>query len=215
MSAQEHAAPGDHGLPAPLPPGERVLWRGAPRWTWLAVGAYRVGWVAAYFALLGLWRGASLLATGAPAAEAVETALWFVPLAATAVAILGLLAWLTARATTYTITTRRVVLQLGVAVPITMNLPLARVAAAALRVYGGGTGDIPLTLLPEDRVPYLALWPHVRPWRWAHPQPTLRAVPDAAAVAGVLAAALAGKGTAAPVPGAAWDAGDSRADARA
>jgi len=36
---------------------------------------------------------------------------------------------------------------------------------------------------------YMLLWPHARPWRFARPQPMLRSVPDAQAVAAMLAEA--------------------------
>ena len=36
----------------------------------------------------------------------------------------------------------------------------------------------------------MLLWPHVRPWRMLKPEPTLRAIPDAAKVAAILAPAL-------------------------
>ncbi|MGA2129178.1 MAG: PH domain-containing protein, partial [Xanthobacteraceae bacterium] len=36
----------------------------------------------------------------------------------------------------------------------------------------------------------LVLWPHVRPWHVARPQPMLRAVPDALRVAETLARAM-------------------------
>ena len=42
-----------------------------------------------------------------------------------------------------------------------------------------------------DKVAYLLLWPHARPWRLSKPEPMLRAVPDAARVAAILARALA------------------------
>ena len=50
----------------------------------------------------------------------------------------------------------------------------------------GGTGDLPLTLLGPDRIAFLHLWPHARPWRLGKPEPMLRCVPQAALVARVL-----------------------------
>lgn len=189
-------------LPEPLPDGERILWRGAPVWPGLARGAFRVWYVAGYFAVLAIWRALALRADGESLATAVTTALWFVPLALACIGILLLLAWLAARTTTYTITSRRVILQVGVAVPITMNIPFSRIAAAALRPYANGTGDIPLELIGGERVPYLAIWPHARPWRYTRPQPMLRSIPEAAAVAAILADALAAAGPAARGQGA-------------
>ncbi|MEQ1800666.1 MAG: photosynthetic complex putative assembly protein PuhB [Gammaproteobacteria bacterium] len=181
-------------LPEPLPEGECILWQGAPGWAGLARGAFRIWHVAAYFGVLGLWRAVALLVDGAPLASAITTALWFVPLALACIGILLVLAWLSSRATTYTITSRRVILQIGVALPITMNIPFGKIGAAALRPYGDDTGDIPLTLVAGERMPYWALWPHARPWRFTQPEPMLRAIPDAAAVAGILADALAATG---------------------
>jgi len=58
-------------------------------------------------------------------------------------------------------------------------------------VYADGTGDIPLTMIGADRIAYLNLWPHARPWRIARPEPMLRAIPDAARVGEILSGALA------------------------
>lgn len=192
---------GREPLPEPLPEGERILWSGAPLWSGLAKGAFRVWHVGAYFGVLGLWRAVSLLVDGAPLATAITTALWFVPLAVTCIGILLVLAWLAARATTYTITTRRVILQIGVALPITMNIPFSKIGAAALRPYPDGTGDIPLTLVAGERMPWWALWPHARPWRFARPEPMLRSVAEASTVAGILADALAATGPSTRDPG--------------
>lgn len=181
-------------LPEPLPEGEKTLWQGAPVWTGLARGAFRIWHVGAYFGVLGLWRAVALLVDGAPLATAIKTALWFVPLALACIGVLLVLAWLSARATTYTITSRRVILQIGVALPITMNIPFSKIGAAALRPYGDGSGDIPLTLVAGERMPYWALWPHARPWRFSQPEPMFRAIPQAAVVAGILADALAATG---------------------
>ena len=68
---------------------------------------------------------------------------------------------------------------------------------AALRLFANGSGDIPLKVTAKERIAYLMLWPHARPFHFAHPQPTLRSVARADDVAGLLAAALAG---AAPQP---------------
>ena len=57
--------------------------------------------------------------------------------------------------------------------------------------YSDTTGDIALTLNTSDKVAYLHLWPHAKPWRLAHPVPMLRVVPDATQIARTLADALA------------------------
>lgn len=202
MTTPASQKPRHEPLPEPLPDGERVLWRGAPVWLGLARGAFRIWYVAGYFAVLALWRAVALRADGESITTAVTTALWFVPLALACIGILLLLAWLAVRTTTYTITSRRVILQVGVAVPISMNIPFSQIASAAVRPYANGTGDIPLELIGGERVPYLAIWPHARPWRYSRPEPMLRAIPDAAAVAAILADAVAVTAPAAREPGA-------------
>ena len=104
-----------------------------------------------------------------------------------------LLAWLFRRAACYTITSKRVLFQFGVALPMTMNIPLSKIANAALKTYRDGSGDIPLKLNDDKRVSYLLLWPHIRPWRLRVSEPMLNSVPDAAQVAARLAEALTGK----------------------
>ena len=187
----EHEVEPIRGLPEPLPQGERILWQGTPEWRALALRALHVRTVLAYFALLFVWSVGMSLWDGASIASAVWIALRLVPVALAATAILGLYAWLACRTTVYTITNRRVVLRFGVALPMTLNVPFSVIGTAALRAYRDNTGDIPLTLTGKDRMSYVALWPHLRPWHTAKPEPMLRAVPGAATVANTLAQALA------------------------
>lgn len=178
------------GIPAPLPPGERLLWQGKPHWQTLAIHAFHVRKVAIYFALILTVVLISGWSEGASRMTLVDDALTTLLLAALALAILGTLAWLSARVTIYTLTTRRILIRFGIALQITMNLPFTRIAAASVRVNRSGSGDIPLTLTDTANVNYLVLWPHVRPWRFAAPQPMLRSVPHvqrlAALIAGVV-----------------------------
>jgi Bacterial PH domain len=185
------------GISEPLPPGEHLLWQGAPEWTALARRALHLRKLAIYFAVLVLWRIVSGVADGEPLAATAVAVGWHALLGAAAGGVLGLLAWASARTATYAITTKRVVMRVGVALPMTVNLPLRRIESAALRAHPDGTGDIPLKLRGDDRVAWLHLWPHVRAWRLARPEPMLRAVPEAGRVAEILAAAAL-----AAVPGA-------------
>jgi hypothetical protein len=172
-----------HGLPGPLPPGERLLWQGRPALLALARRAFHADLAAAYFGLLGGWQA---LSTGRPAA-----ALPVLLAGALALAILLALAWGASRTTVYSLTDRRLMLRIGIALSMHVNLPLREIEAAGLRRFGDGTGDLPLLLKPGTRLAYLHLWPHARPWRLTRPEPMLRCVPDAEAVAARLAAALA------------------------
>lgn len=175
-----------------LPKGESLIWQGSPSFRGLALRAFHIREVALYFGLLMVWRLASAWSNTSPQ-EAIVYAAWLLAPAAISITILATLAWMFARAARYTITSKRVVLQFGVALPMTMNIPLGKIRNAALKTYRDGSGDIPLTVSDDRRVSFLLLWPHVRPWRLRVVEPMLRAVPDAATVAARLSEALSGQ----------------------
>ena len=178
-------------LPAPLPAGERLIWQGKPCVHGLAWRAFHVREVPLYFGAFLAWRLWTLHAGGAPLADYAWATVATLGPALLSVAVLYGLAWLFARAATYTVTSKRVLLQFGVALPMTMNIPLSKIEAAALKTYRDGSGDIPLKLVGE-RVSHLLLWPHVRPWKLVVSEPMLRAVPNAAIAAAKLNEALTG-----------------------
>ncbi len=174
----EHEIEPIAGLPGQLPPGERILWQGSPEWRVLARSAFHTRGIAGYFGLLV----AVSLAFGSITGVVMTAALGCV-----ALGLLHLLARASARTTLYTLTNRRIVFRIGVAVPKCINLPLSQIASVDLACRADGTGDLPLTLLGSPRMGYLAFWPHVRPWTVGTPRPMLRAIPDAANVAALVA----------------------------
>jgi Bacterial PH domain len=179
------------GLPELLPAGEQMLWQGSPdRWS-LACQAFHVRKVAIYFAALLVWRVVSSVSDGQTVLAATMGAAHLLVYAAVATAVLGLLAWLTSRVTVYTITNRRIVLRIGIALPMTINVPFRLVESASVKVFADGTGSIPIRLQPPDRIAFLVLWPHCKPWQISRPEPMLRCVPNAASVAQTLSRALA------------------------
>jgi len=178
------------GLPEPLPPGERLIWQGSPDWRALARRAFHWRMVCAYFAAIAAFRIVVGLASGDPASSLVGPLVALGCVAAVAAALLVGLAVITARSTVYTITDKRVVLRIGVALTIILNLPFRRIDAAAVTLHGDGTGDISLTTEKGTRLAFLSLWPHARPWRLGRPEPTLRCIPEAALVARRLSEAL-------------------------
>ncbi|NCA68484.1 MAG: PH domain-containing protein [Sphingobacteriia bacterium] len=188
---REHESEPIPGLPEHLPPGEEMLWQGAPRWPVLARRAFHVWKIAFYFLLILLWQVLASVAAGQTLITTLSGSLWVIALAAIAIGALMLLAWSMARATIYTITTHRVVMRFGVALPMIVNFPFSQIRSAEIRRYLDDTGDIPLILKEGARASYVILWPHVRPWHFARPQPMLRAIPEASKVAEILAAALA------------------------
>jgi hypothetical protein len=194
----EHEFEPVRGLPELLPPGEQLLWQGTPRWQSLAIGAFHARKVGLYFLALIAVDAVASLATGRPAGAVAISAAGLVVLALAAVGLLALLAWLTARSTVYSITTRRLVMRFGVALPMSINLPFSVIESASMRTRGDGSSDLPLVLMPGSRIGYLITWPHVRPWQFARPQPMLRAIADGERVAELLAAGLAASAGTAP-----------------
>jgi hypothetical protein len=174
------------GLPDELPDGERLVWQGAPDWRTLAVHAFHVRAIAIYFAVLLGARAAWLAGEGLTAVDVVLGCIGPALFAGAALGILALVAWGSARATLYTVTTRRVVIRQGIALPTTVNLPFGVFDSASIKLRSGGRGDISLRMLPGHRVGYAVLWPHVRPWRFARPEPMLRAIPDVVRVGELL-----------------------------
>ncbi|MFC3181413.1 photosynthetic complex putative assembly protein PuhB [Cypionkella sinensis] len=185
MGHDDFATEPVRGLPERPPLGEELLWQGRPDALALARDAFKVTWVAGYFVALAVWRATSV-SDGSPA-SVIAVMLPYLAIGLVACAILYLMAWVQARATVYTITTARVALRIGAALTVTLNVPFKQVGAAKLATKRNGTGSIALETLGDTRISYLVCWPHVRPWRFAKTQPTLRCIPDAARVAKILA----------------------------
>ncbi len=184
MSQQhEHEFEAAPGLPEKLPAGERILWQGAPDWWQLAVHALHVRQLAIYFlAMLGV-QAAFLVADQQPLAAPL---LLSVVLAAVALSLLAATAWFAARTTLYTLTNQRLVMRVGIVLTLTFNLPLRQIAGAAIKPLAAGFGDIALDLKSPNRIAWVHLWPHARPWALRQPQPALRCVPDAQTVAALI-----------------------------
>jgi hypothetical protein len=174
------------GLPERLPAGEALLWQGRPDAMVLFRRACHGDLVVAWFALLIGWRFVAGLADGAAPLQALGAAAGLLAPAALAIGLLALFARLSARTTVYTLTTRRIVMRVGIVLTVSYNLPLARIDGAQRR-----GSDIALELEPGTRIAWAHLWPHVRPWRLRRPQPMLRGLPDADTAARLLAGAWA------------------------
>ena len=186
----EHDSEPVRGLPALLPAGERVLWQGAPEWRSLALHAYRLRELSVYLVLIVAARAAYLLASGATLDRALRGCLGPVVFSLISLGLLAAVAAFAARSTVYTITTRRVVIRQGIALASSVNLPFAAIESADLRLHADGSGDLALQMNRDERISYLWMWPHVRPWHITHPQPSLRSLSDAARAADVLRTAF-------------------------
>lgn len=170
------------GLPGELPEGETLIWQGSPEWRLLARSAFFTRFVGVYFAALvgiAIYNGSTTGVLATMIAGAIG------------IGLLMLYAWAVSRTTVYTLTSRRVVLRIGVALNMCINLPLGKIAGANLRSLGPVEGDLALELVGPHKLGYLVLWPHARPWKVGKPQPMLRALPDAAVVGERLVRAVA------------------------
>lgn len=176
------------GVAEALPPGERVLWQGAPAPQAVARHLLLVRPLAAYFvAMIAWWMLANR-------AQATSMAFWS-PVAAQLLLVgavlggfIGLAHWI-ARSTTYAITDRRIVMRLGVIFPLTVNIPLHYIMGAQVKRFADGTGQIAVQLDPKERLAWVVLFPHVRPLSFTNPQPLLRGLTDPSTVGDVLRAA--------------------------
>lgn len=187
---EDHAGEPVRGLPQALPEGESLLWQGRPDTLAFAVHAFHVRVVLAWFVLATLWRLANLRAEGAAPEAMLAVVISSLVSGVVALGVITLIAWLMARSTVYSVTSRRVVLRFGVAIRKYVNLPFEQIASADIRQYGAGKGDIVLSLAATGGVGYLKLWPHVRPLRFTAPQPMLRGLVRAPDVAETLARAI-------------------------
>jgi hypothetical protein len=164
-------------------PDERVLWKGRPQLGLLARTAFHAHTLGAYMAALAV----VALVLGKPDAAIVAGVLGTL-----LVAILYLLGWASARSTLYILTDTRLIMRIGIAIETRINIPLKQITAAQLRLHGKtGHGDIAFDLAGDRLLGIVLLWPHVRPWHYARPQPMLRAVPEAQALAQMIAEARA------------------------
>lgn len=178
------------GIPHPLPPGESVMWEGAPDWRAVATHVFHWRLFAAYFAaMLLLWLLSTDVALGS--ADFMAGLAMRLGLSAIVLAIVYVLSRVVARTSWYAITNQRLVLRLGMVFPMSINVPFRILESAGVARFKDGSGQVLLTLNASSRVAYIALWPHCRVWRFKNPQPVLRGLTDAAGVGEILAAAVA------------------------
>ncbi len=187
------------GLPETLPQDEKMLWQGRPDSRRIAVEVLKLRWIAAYFLVLIAW-AATGLADGKPLAGIIFSAGVLALLGAVVIGLVEAYAWAVSRTTLYTITNRRVVMRVGTGSSVTLNLPFAKIASAAMMQRSGGTGDIAFVTAGPERIALYRLWPHSRPGEWKNPQPTLRCIRDVASVAEIVTRALAERENAQEAP---------------
>ena len=182
----EHEFEAALGLPEPLPAGETILWQGVPSWTAMAKHVFRLQWLAVYFAVIVVLQVFSVAGSEGGIVAGWSSVALAVFLALIGLLLIGLMAYWSATTTMYTLTNRRIVMRVGIVLTVTFNLPYRSLKSADLKLYKDGTGDIPMQIGTEDKIAFFHLWPHVRPWRLANPEPMMRCIPDAKQVATLL-----------------------------
>ena len=181
------------GLPDHLPKGERVLWQGRPDWQRLAINAFHIRKVLVYFAVLIAGQAVWKLANGASVAEALQAVPMMAGLGLAASAILLGFAYASARTTQYTLTNKRALMKVGIALPVIINLPLRQIDGVSFALTGKGCGTICFKTSGTTRLAYLLLWPHAKPWKVTKTQPAFRDIADVETVASRLALTMGGQ----------------------
>lgn len=187
--AREPARARVRGVSEALPPGERILWEGAPDSRALARHLFFIRPLSTYLGAMVLW-------WVAVNRTQVNTEQFWATLGIQLMLVGGVIggAWLMARAiangTTYAITDRRIVMRFGMIFPLTINVPLHYVEGASARQFPDRTGQIALQLSKKESIAWIVLFPHVRPWEFSRPQPLLRGLTDPVKVGEVLRAAV-------------------------
>lgn len=181
------------GLPDHLPEGEKLLWQGRPDWTRLAINAFHVRKVALYFGAIIVGQAGWHLLSGATIDEAVNAMPVLTALAFAACAILLAFAYASAKTTRYTLTNKRALMKIGIALPVIINIPYRQVDGVSFADTGGGIGTICFKTGGGVRLAYMLLAPHAKPWNFGKPQPAFRDIPNVEDVASRLAFALGGR----------------------
>ena len=185
MSEDDFAVEPIEGLPELLPKGEVILWQGRPNWLRLTIESLNLWWVIGYFGLLAAWRFLTVI-DYMPLGTAFSASIPFLFVAAFVGLLLCGVGYIQAKATLYTITNRRVVMRIGAALTLTLNLPFTKIDNAAVAKKRGGFGNIAFETSGDTKFSFFVLWPHARSWYFGKPQPTLKCIPDIEKVSSIL-----------------------------
>ena len=185
MSEDDFAVEPIAGLPELLPIGDVLLWQGRPNWLRLTIESLNLWWVIGYFGLLAAWRFLTVI-DYMPLGTAFSASIPFLFVAAFVGLLLCGVGYIQAKATLYTITNRRVVMRIGAALTLTLNLPFTKIDNAAVAKKRGGFGNIAFETSGDTKFSFFVLWPHARSWYFGKPQPTLKCIPDIEKVSSIL-----------------------------
>ncbi len=186
----EHEIEPVPGLPGRLPDGEFIVWQGHPAFKIVMTRLLRARWIAIYFAAAALWS----VAVGVNNSEGLWQLLgrltFIIVAAIIFFGLLALYARAVAKTSLYTLTNKRLVMRVGIAISASFNLPFKQIAGADFRVGKDGSGDVALTLKSGHGLSGSVFFPHQRGGLWRKLSPQMICLPDAKSVAEKLAQQL-------------------------
>ncbi len=185
-NGREYELEAEYGLPEKLPEGEKVIWQGSPNVWRTAKDIFYIRPVIAYFMFLVFFRIYDGITLEHSIKVIMISTAWMVALSVVCIGLLGALAYFTATSAVYTITNRRIVMRIGMALTLSFNLPYKEIISADFKAQKDGFGNIPLKVTESTKIGYLHLWPHVRPMQFNHPEPMLRNIANVQEVATLL-----------------------------
>jgi fumarate reductase subunit C len=186
----EHEIEPVPGLPGRLPDGEFIVWQGQPTFNIVMTRLLRARWIAIYFAIAALWSVAVGINNSEDAWQLLGRVTFIAVAAIILFGLMALCARLIAKTSLYTLTNRRVVMRVGIAISASFNLPFKQIAGADFRVGKDGSGDVALTLKSGHGLSGSVFFPHQRGGLWRKLSPQLICLPDAKMVAEKLAQQL-------------------------
>lgn len=164
------------GLPEVLPEGEEIIWQGGPKSQTFARHVMKTRWLVGYFAVLVLWAAIASVYDGRGTGSMLFSIAVLAILGAVLIGLCELYAWGVRKTTVYTITNKRIVMRIGVALSVTLNIPFRQIVAVNRVDFKDGTGTLTMQLTEEHQFSWLVLWPHARPWRVSRPEPAMRCI---------------------------------------
>ena len=185
MNGHTHEFEPTFGFPEALPASEKVLWQGSPCAWLIARRIFFLPHLFFYFLILSclaLIFNSEVLSLQ----DLFVKFLSYMALGMVAIFLLLAISHLISSTTVYSITDKRVVMRIGIVLNLSLNIPFGKIETAACKAYPDKSGDISLNLVPDNKIAYLHLWPHCRPWFFSSPRPRLSCLKDIEVVASCL-----------------------------
>ena len=182
MNGHTHEFEPTFGFPEALPASEKVLWQGSPCAWLIARRIFFLPYLFFYFlilSILALIFNSEVLTLK----DLFVKFLSYMSLGMFAIFLLIAMSYLVSSTTVYSITDKRVVMRIGIVLNLSLNIPYGKIETAERKVYPDKSGDISLKLIADNKIAYLHLWPHCRPWFFSAPLPRLSCLKDVEVVA--------------------------------